>query len=251
MTDMSKVELLLVLALYYFDKGKNIDKFTAKFNQYFKKDASAQTILYALSCFKNVDPSNNVSGNEKSVHHSLWVEYIEQDKLQELKELYTAFKKGAFSAPVEEKAQHNDIPARLTKPGQVVTIVDAPQERPKSYHGKDGEVYPRSKQVVVNALLAAQYQCEANCGTQLFKRKGSNTTYTEAHHLIPLCYQNEFAYSLDVEANVVSLCPNCHRQLHYGANAEELLKKLYLARCDRLKACGIEITYEKLLLLYR
>ena len=100
MTDMSKVELLLVLALYYFDKGKNIDKFTAKFNQYFKKDASAQTILYALSCFKNVDPSNNVSDNEKSVHHSLWVEYIEQDKLQELKELYTAFKKGAFSAPL-------------------------------------------------------------------------------------------------------------------------------------------------------
>ena len=51
MTDMSKVELLLVLALYYFDKGKNIDKFTAKFNQYFKKifyDVNYTDYLFSL-----------------------------------------------------------------------------------------------------------------------------------------------------------------------------------------------------------
>ena len=59
MTDMSKVELLLVLALYYFDKGKNIDKFTAKFNQYFKKDSCSidtSSILKSLSLLQKVRP---------------------------------------------------------------------------------------------------------------------------------------------------------------------------------------------------
>lgn len=38
----------------------------------------------------------------------------------------------------------------------------------------------------------------------------------EPHHLIPLQYHEEFEWSLDVEANVVSLCSECHNQIHYG-----------------------------------
>ena len=45
--------------------------------------------------------------------------------------------------------------------------------------------------------------------------------------LVPLAYSDKFNVSLDVEENLVSLCSNCHNNLHYGKAFESLLKKLY------------------------
>jgi 5-methylcytosine-specific restriction protein A len=129
-------------------------------------------------------------------------------------------------------------------------IIDIPFDRPENYT-KGISVYKRSHEVVVNALYAANYKCEAVCSTELFTRRHSDKTYTEAHHLIPLCYQANFDKSLDVEANVVSLCPNCHRLLHNGMQTEKLLYRLYCERIKRLETCGIAISFEELLLLYR
>lgn len=44
--------------------------------------------------------------------------------------------------------------------------------------------------------------------------------YLEAHHVIALCDQGK-----DTEENVIALCPEHHRQAHYGTNAEALEKK--------------------------
>ena len=46
--------------------------------------------------------------------------------------------------------------------------------------------------------------------------------------LIPMKKQQTFSTSLDVYANVVCLCPVCHRLLHYGLDDN---KKIYLIRC--------------------
>lgn len=51
--------------------------------------------------------------------------------------------------------------------------------------------------------------------------------------------QERFEYSLDVQTNIVSLCSNCHKRLHYGKDPELLLKQLYEERKDELKAAGI------------
>lgn len=73
----------------------------------------------------------------------------------------------------------------------------------------------------------------------------------EAHHLIPIGEQSKFSFSLDVDANIVSLCPNCHRKLHHGKDIKEDLFKLFNARKDLLKKSGIEITFDELLELYK
>lgn len=41
--------------------------------------------------------------------------------------------------------------------------------------------------------------------------------------------QGEFQYDLDQLANLISLCPLCHRLIHLDTNAdkEKLLRKLY------------------------
>ena len=243
---MNELQLTLILAWYYFDKSNNVESFARRFNQYFEKDYSAQTILFSSAKFKNVDPANNLSqATPDERYKTLWDKYIVGDRIRELKELYREFKKGAFHTRMdvaEEADTHILKAAQVYEDAPVAKCVLG--EKPVS-------AYPRNAQVVFNALHSAEYKCELDCNTKLFLRKNSQLNYTEGHHLIPLCYQNDFEYSLDVEANVVSLCSNCHRRLHYGDDVSELLRELYESRKGRLKKCGIEISFAQLLLMYR
>lgn len=110
--------------------------------------------------------------------------------------------------------------------------------------------YKRDKQTSLNALARANFCCEFNPEHETFIRKNSDKNYTEAHHLVPLEYQENFQYSLDVEANIVSLCSNCHNKIHYGKDTKELIQKLYETRKNELEKCGIKISLEELLEMY-
>ncbi len=116
---------------------------------------------------------------------------------------------------------------------------------------KDGlKVYPRDRQVGTNALAHAGYKCEIDNNHPTFIRRNSNKPYTEVHHLIPLSFQEQFEHSLDVEENVVSLCSNCHNEIHYGKDADSLIRILYTERADDLQKAGIDISLSDLLAMY-
>lgn len=72
----------------------------------------------------------------------------------------------------------------------------------------------------------------------------------EPHHLIPLEFQDYFEYSLDVEANIISLCSNCHNEIHYGENYKELITILYNERKEQLNKCGLVVSLEELYKMY-
>ena len=65
-----------------------------------------------------------------------------------------------------------------------------------------------------------------------------------------MAFSEQFNVSLDVEENIVSLCSNCNNQIHYGADADKLIEKLYEERKDALASVGIIITLEQLLSMY-
>ena len=67
-----------------------------------------------------------------------------------------------------------------------------------------------------------------------------------------MAFQDYFPNAtLDTESNIVSLCSNCHNQIHYGQGAELIITKLYNQRKDALKSEGIDITLEQLLTMYK
>ena len=107
-----------------------------------------------------------------------------------------------------------------------------------------------SDAISINALAHANYLCEINSDHPTFIRKNSGKNYTEPHHLVPMAFSEQFNVSLDVEENIVSLCSNCHNQIHYGADADKLIEKLYEERKDALASVGIIITLEQLLSMY-
>jgi 5-methylcytosine-specific restriction protein A len=96
------------------------------------------------------------------------------------------------------------------------SIADAPEEVSK--RESTTSVYERSAKVRRSALNRANGKCEW-CGTLGFKTK-SGSIYLETHHIQPLCEGGE-----DSERNVIALCPNHHREAHFGEVSLELTKQ--------------------------
>lgn len=127
---------------------------------------------------------------------------------------------------------------------------DLPEERPEKIETSFGQVYRIDSKISRQAIIDADYLCEYDNQHESFIRKDGLHRYTEAHHLIPRRFQDEFDYSLDVKANIVSLCSDCHNCLHYGKDNEKILKQLYDKRIERFKNANLGISFEKLKKFY-
>ena len=77
--------------------------------------------------------------------------------------------------------------------------------------------------------------------------ESNHRPYMEVHHILPMSLQGQFEHSLDIYANIICLCPICHRQLHAGLIAErrDIIDHLYEERRDRLVKSGIELGKEE------
>ena len=160
-------------------------------------------------------------------------------------------KEAGFDAEIEED---NSLIEKL-KQANVVTLEPfsysgVPKEKTAPIYTNGHKTYLRDRQTAINALAHANYECEVDINHQTFIRKKSNLKYTEPHHLIPMAFSDEFEVSLDVEENIVSLCSNCHNQIHYGKDADKLITKLYEERKNNLKKVGIVISLNRLLAMY-
>jgi 5-methylcytosine-specific restriction protein A len=69
-----------------------------------------------------------------------------------------------------------------------------------------------------NALaVIEQYgrQCFMDNGHESFDNL-DNLKYVEVHHIIPFSLSDSLDTNLDVEGNLICLCPNCHKKMHYS-----------------------------------
>ena len=105
------------------------------------------------------------------------------------------------------------------------------------------ELWERSSIIKIQSIESAGYQCEINPEHHTFTAKSSGHPYMEGHHALPMHFQEKFDKSLDVYANIVCLCPICHRLLHYGVEAEKknVVDHIYYDRSERLASSGIKI----------
>ena len=106
--------------------------------------------------------------------------------------------------------------------------------------------WKRSSIIKIQSIEAVGYQCEINPKHNTFTAKSTGHPYMEGHHLLPMRYQDKFNKSLDIYANIVCLCPICHRFLHYGVDSEKesVINKFYFDRSKRLAVSGIRISKE-------
>ncbi len=112
--------------------------------------------------------------------------------------------------------------------------------------------YSTDYRISKTALSQANFKCEINTMHETFKTK-YNIDYVEAHHLIPMKEQRNYPnINIDRTENIISVCPNCHKGIHYANDSykHDKLQKLYNERKEVINSIGIELTYELLLRMY-
>lgn len=73
------------------------------------------------------------------------------------------------------------------------------------------KLYHRNPDVIAEVLIKANGICE-KCGKEApFKRASDGTPYLEVHHIKRLADGGE-----DTVENAMAVCPNCHREFHFG-----------------------------------
>ena len=113
---------------------------------------------------------------------------------------------------LEERARRLRGRGRLRRPKG--------RKRPKKTRTR-GESFVRDPAIVAWVLRAAKAICECCRKPAPFSRREGDP-YLEVHHVVRLAEGGP-----DIVENAVALCPNCHRELHYGGRARELRQKLY------------------------
>jgi 5-methylcytosine-specific restriction protein A len=94
------------------------------------------------------------------------------------------------------------------------------QRKPQRSTGTT-EYLSRDARVASYVLRESGGNCECCSSTAPFL-KSNGVPYLEVHHVKTLS-----AGGTDFITNTVAVCPNCHRELHYGANKNNLKSKLY------------------------
>lgn len=107
-----------------------------------------------------------------------------------------------FAQPADDLAQLRERAFEAAKPN--------PQKTQKSTTAIE-----RSRVICEYVFARAGGKCE-DCGAVPFKRK-NGTTYLEAHHIRRLTDGGP-----DDPRFMIALCPNCHRQAHYGVDTEDM-----------------------------
>ncbi|MBV7413578.1 HNH endonuclease [Aeromonas sp. sif2433] len=111
-------------------------------------------------------------------------------------------------------------------------------------------VFTRDPLIAKAAIEQSNFTCEIDPLHQTFISPVTGRNFMEAHHLIPMSQQTSFHIGLDQPANIVSLCPCCHRAIHLGQSStrRKLLQSLFNKRENVLQQMGVN--FERLCALY-
>jgi 5-methylcytosine-specific restriction enzyme A len=117
--------------------------------------------------------------------------------LAEEEESFRVQVKLAFGATAEQRQAQLNASPKL--PERVARLV---------------ETFKRSPYVVAEVLHRAAGVCGSCQKAAPFARKKDGAPYLEVHHRRQLAHGGE-----DTVANAIAVCPNCHRELHYGGES--------------------------------
>ncbi|WAH37033.1 MrcB family domain-containing protein [Alicyclobacillus dauci] len=167
-------------------------------------------------------------------------------RMEDVQDLSVTNEDILVSKAVSEDVDDTKFQQRVSAAQPKYTASPQPKKEPRVSRGRKS--WQRDIGIARGALENANFLCEFDPTHVSYTSKRTGRNYVEAHHLVPLNLQDQFEYSLDVTANVVALCRNCHGRIHYAvaSEKEEVLEKLYELRRERLLGHGIDIGLEDL-----
>jgi 5-methylcytosine-specific restriction protein A len=137
--------------------------------------------------------------------------------------------------------------------GKIVNLQTGPIKKKEKGKGSSTDRWPRDKNIAYTSLDNANFECEFNSDHKTFISNKTKKQFVEAHHLIPMQYQDEFDVSLDVPENIISLCPICHRAFHNAQQDDKtkLIKHFFNLRKDSLDKRELSISENEIIVMYK
>jgi 5-methylcytosine-specific restriction protein A len=188
---------------YYEDLAAKFGR-TEKAFEYRMQNISYVMTLMGRDWVRGLKPARNVGANVAA-------EIEEMIAQSENKKFVPA---AAFEAEARELATRSSLvkPQGNRRPSATTTEVTQ---------------YQRDPAVKAWVLQQANGKCE-RCGQPAPFNGPDGLPYLEVHHVRQLADNGS-----DTVTNAVALCPNCHREAHYGENSKALVSQIY-ERVSRL-----------------
>lgn len=138
-----------------------------------------------------------------------------------------------------------------------VALLDVSKEMPEYADGNNCKIVKKNSRVSKSVLVNSDYKCAADSNHNTFLTS-KGVQYMEGHHLIPCTYNNAQLFwkkrkrNIDCVENIVCLCPNCHRKVHFGSTEEKrkIIELLYTKQIEILAKANLDISLEELYYFY-
>lgn len=185
----------------------------------FKRTLSAAGASYYLEHIReDFGPGSALLALKSLDRHIAYYEPIRGAQCLSLRKVADAFRSRVIQAKSDELLR-----LQVDLEAAVAASMKMPSERRRAKLPAPGHkpstitvttaVYVRNPAVIAEVLLRAGGVCEA-CGKPApFIRKVDQTPYLEVHHKRRLADGGD-----DTVENAQALCPNCHRERHFGAS---------------------------------
>lgn len=184
---------------YYEDLATKFGR-TDKAFEYRMQNISYVLSLMGRDWLKGLKPAKNVGANVAAEIEALLAE------VEGKKSLPVA----AFEIAVKEK----QVQKNLAQP---------PGNRTPKAAISSATTYQRDELVKAWVLQQANGTCEC-CRKPAPFNGTDGLPFLEVHHVRKLADGGT-----DTTGNALALCPNCHRELHYGENSKAMVQRLYQA----------------------
>jgi len=183
---------------YYLELSQQFGR-TPKAFEYRMQNISYVLSLTGRQWLKGLKPAKNVGGGVAAEIEEIIFELEDQRFLPV----------AAFETQVRKSLDSGDIspPPGVSRPVKSDITITRIERNP---------------QVKVWILQNAGDTCEC-CSNAAPFVTAEGAPFLEVHHLKRLADKGS-----DRISNAIAVCPNCHRELHFGANSDVLLNRLYL-----------------------
>lgn len=198
---------------------KQVDNYLKSLYSNYKDNTRSNLVINTVNCNRSHWPCNKVARRTDDVNHryheydrlfkrgnlfeiydpilhGIWELYEDHLGKWSFRKVKSDFERSVSFASTLSTEQRNKILLTESKTPELKKITTT--------------VYTRSPYVVAEVLLRASGICQ-NCKNDAPFKKEDGTPFLEVHHIEWLSNGGE-----DSVENAIALCPNCHRQAHYG-----------------------------------
>lgn len=198
---------------------KQVDAYLRELYPHYRDNTRSNLVINTVNCNRSHWPCNEVARRTDDMTHR-YHEYDRLFKRGNIFEIYQPSVHGVWELyqDLQGKWCHREVKSEFEEAVEAAAkLPTSTRERILATESKTPvltdvttRVYKRSPYVVAEVLLRANGKCQS-CKHDAPFQKEDGTPFLEVHHIEWLSKGGE-----DSVRNAIALCPNCHRQAHYG-----------------------------------